>query len=271
MFAECKSSEVVPAEAEVLFELNSQLTDVANRGTKRPHDEAPASTQGGASGDENAWKWERTLMYRETPGVTASSKIAAFDFVWWCVVVFEHSQDGCLANTSLFKKGPDAWSVLFPTCSTKLRALSEDNFKLVIFTNQSAIGKATKTKAATIAEKQARLDGFVALMGLPFQIFVATTKTSEPDWFRKPCIGMWEYMRCAIHHALHTRWQRQLQRRTRAGPRTILLRWRRRREAQGPWKLGQRICSADRDTVLHRDRVLLLVTYRHVTCCIECD
>mmetsp|Transcript_73215 Transcript_73215/g.172061 ORF Transcript_73215/g.172061 Transcript_73215/m.172061 type:complete len:83 (+) Transcript_73215:756-1004(+) len=32
-------------------------------------------------------------------------------------------------------------------------------------------------------------------MGLPFQIFVATTKTSEPDWFRKPCIGMWEYMR----------------------------------------------------------------------------
>jgi len=85
-----------------------------------------------------------TLMYYESPGLVHSEKLATFDF------------DGCLANTSLFKKGPDAWSVLFPSIPAHLKTLHDSGYKLVIFTNQSDIGKAAKpeTREKAIAEKR---------------------------------------------------------------------------------------------------------------------
>jgi len=39
--------------------------------------------------------------------------------------------------------------------------LHENGYKLVIFTNQAAIGKAKATKEKVIAEKKGRLTGFV--------------------------------------------------------------------------------------------------------------
>jgi len=128
------------------------------------------------------WKWpEPTVMFWESPDITHSTKIASFDF------------DGCLAKTSLFKKGPDAWSLLFPGIPEKLKDLHNKGFKLVIFTNQSDIGKAAKpeTRAKAINEKKGRLMGFVKQVGLPFQIFVATAKTTVEDKYRKPAIGLW--------------------------------------------------------------------------------
>ncbi|XP_062088308.1 polynucleotide 3'-phosphatase ZDP-like [Humulus lupulus] len=56
-----------------------------------------------------------------------SSKIAAFDF------------DGCLANTSVRRVGPDAWSLMYPSILAKLQSLYNDGYKLVIFTNESNI------------------------------------------------------------------------------------------------------------------------------------
>jgi len=133
---------------------------------------------------EDGWRWHETIMYWESQNIIHSSKIASFDF------------DGCLAKTSLFKKGPDAWSILFPQIPHKLKTLHEAGYKLVIFTNQSDIGKAAKpeTRAKAIKEKQGRLIGFVKKVDLPFQIFVATSKTTVTDAHRKPAIGMWTFM-----------------------------------------------------------------------------
>ncbi|XP_068680786.1 uncharacterized protein [Montipora capricornis] len=130
-----------------------------------------------------AWKWKESVLIYESPEVKNSNKIASFDF------------DGTLAKTSLFKHGPDAWSILYPSCVQKLTRFYEDGYKLVIFTNQAAIGKAKATKEKVIAEKKGRLMGFVKKVGLPFQIFVATSK----DAYRKPNTAMWELF-CQSHN-----------------------------------------------------------------------
>lgn len=136
--------------------------------------------------DGDGWRWyDKSLLFFETtPRTVASPLIAAFDY------------DGCLANTSLFKKGPDAWSVLFPGQTEEaLKALHGAGFKLVIMTNQSAIGKAKGSFDKTVAEKKGRLCGFVNKVGLPFQIFVATAgDTKNPDKYRKPETGMWDFL-----------------------------------------------------------------------------
>ncbi|XP_029194296.2 polynucleotide 3'-phosphatase ZDP-like isoform X1 [Acropora millepora] len=132
-----------------------------------------------SSGTSNltlAWKWKESVLIYESEGVKNSNKIASFDF------------DGTLAKTSLFKHGPDAWSILYPSCIPTLTRFHEDGYKLVIFTNQASIGKAKATKEKVIAEKKGRLMGFVTEVGLPFQIFVATAK----DAYRKPNTEMWE-------------------------------------------------------------------------------
>lgn len=135
------------------------------------------STSDGTGNQVPPWKWKGTLLYFESTSIQPSNKIASFDF------------DGTLAKTSLFKHGADAWSVLYPTCVQKLTKLYKAGYKLVIFTNQAAIGKAKATKEKVIAEKKGRLAGFVNKVGLPFQILVATTK----DDYRKPNTAMWEF------------------------------------------------------------------------------
>jgi len=137
----------------------------------------------GTQDDGDGWKWDTTLMYYESKDIKHSDKIAAFDY------------DNTLAKTSLYKKGPDAWSLLFDNIPQKLKELHDQNFKLVIFTNQSEIGKMTKaeTRAKYVAEKKGRLSAFVDRIGLPFQIFVATAK-EKGDPYRKPAKGMWDYL-----------------------------------------------------------------------------
>jgi bifunctional polynucleotide phosphatase/kinase len=131
------------------------------------------------------WKWKGTMMYWSFGDVKPSAKIAGFDY------------DGTLAATSFGRPGPDAWKVLFPHCKEKLSKLHADGYKLVIFTNQGAIGKATKTKQKAIIEKTSRLMGFVKQMNLPFQVFVATANEGpkfKDDPYRKAATGMWHFM-----------------------------------------------------------------------------
>ena len=136
--------------------------------------------------DADGWLWHGTLMAYATPAPTrprASPLVAAFDF------------DGCVANTSLFKKGPDAWTLLYATVPSALQELHDRGYRLVVMSNQATIGKATKSKAATIAEKKGRFNGFVAKIGLPFTVLAATASTAVPDDpFRKPADGMWTFL-----------------------------------------------------------------------------
>lgn len=103
----------------------------------------------GTSNFSPTWKWKGTLLYFASQEIQPSQQIAGFDF------------DGTLAKTSLFKHGPDAWSILYPTCVQKLTKLHRDGYKLVIFTNQAAIGKAKASKQKVMNEKKGRLIGFV--------------------------------------------------------------------------------------------------------------
>eukprot|EP00759_Apiculatamorpha_spiralis_P031739 PhF_6_TR33558/c0_g1_i1/m.48957 len=98
--------------------------------------------------DGDGWRWyDTTLMvYETTPRPAPSPLVAAFDY------------DGCLANTSLFKKGPDAWSILFPgVTEAALRELHMAGYKLVIMTNQSDIGRGKASRDKMIAEKKRSL------------------------------------------------------------------------------------------------------------------
>jgi len=161
-------------EEEIEKEKEKEVED-----TKKATSEANKSDTSSAD-----WKWDDTLMYWESPDIKHSEKLAMFDY------------DGCLANTSLFKKGPDAWSLLFPSIPAKLLELHQKGYKLVIMTNQSDIGKSasSESRAKQIAEKVGRLSGFVQKVGLPFLILVATAKAKAVgDKYRKPATGMWTF------------------------------------------------------------------------------
>jgi len=149
--------------------------------------EAPAMDMSYPGGN---WKWNGTLLYWPNSECKGNAKIASFDF------------DSCLAKTSLFKKGPDAWSMLFPEVPTILKKLHADGYKVVIFTNQSDIGKMVKpeTRKKAIDEKLGRLQSFVSKVGIPIQVFIATVKAPKNeggeayDLYRKPATGMWKFM-----------------------------------------------------------------------------
>jgi len=130
--------------------------------------------------DGDGWRWSGTLLYRLHPDARPAPRLAAFDF------------DGTLAQTSLFKKGPEAWSLRFPNVPEVLQALHAAGYALVIMSNQGEIGKATKSKDKTIAEKKGRLEGLLKAVGVPIHVFCATAAGKDADPHRKPGTGMWD-------------------------------------------------------------------------------
>eukprot|EP01126_Amoeba_proteus_P008728 TRINITY_DN1328_c0_g1_i3.p1 TRINITY_DN1328_c0_g1~~TRINITY_DN1328_c0_g1_i3.p1 ORF type:complete len:241 (+),score=43.67 TRINITY_DN1328_c0_g1_i3:71-793(+) len=139
--------------------------------------------------DLNNWKQHEFMLYYEAPDCKPSSKIAAFGF------------NKALATTSIFKSGPDAWTMRYAEIPDKLRKLHEEGFKLVIFTNHSSIGKARTvvTRERATIQQTGRCAGLITLLGLPFQVFISTArapdkKNPEIDFYRKPNPGMWHFM-----------------------------------------------------------------------------
>eukprot|EP00937_MAST-01D_sp_MAST-1D-sp2_P008262 g8262.t1 len=135
------------------------------------------------------WTCERSTVLVKAVGAPApSARIAGFDF------------DGTLAKTSLYSQGADDWSFMFgrERTTTLLRRLVEAGYKLVIFTNESSIGRAAKpeTRARAIHKKTGRLEGFQRAVGLPMQFFIAAASHSAkpPDPSRKPRAGMWQLL-----------------------------------------------------------------------------
>eukprot|EP00808_Paulinella_micropora_P004385 g58823.t1 len=190
---------VPPAPATTDQTSQSQQPPASSQQTKRKAKAEPAAapkqkaakkakTTGGLGneGTPEGWTWPHdTLLFWESPDIKHSDKLAMFDF------------DGCLANTSLFKKGPDAWSYLFEQeVPARLREAHEKGYKVVILTNQSDIGRAAKpdSRKKAILEKTGRLGGFAKRVGIPLQILVATAKNKTDDAFRKPAVGMWTYL-----------------------------------------------------------------------------
>ncbi|XP_043715990.1 polynucleotide 3'-phosphatase ZDP isoform X2 [Telopea speciosissima] len=133
------------------------------------------------------WKAFQTIIFLERDdGLHDSSKIAAFDF------------DGCLANTSVKRIGPNEWKLLYPSIPEKLQSLYRDGYKLVIYTNESNIERWKNKRQLAVDSKLGRLNNFIEHVKVPIQVFVAcglgktTGQTEDP--FRKPKTGMWRIM-----------------------------------------------------------------------------
>ncbi|KAL2496516.1 Polynucleotide 3'-phosphatase ZDP [Forsythia ovata] len=131
------------------------------------------------------WKAFQTIIFLEQDdGLHDSRKIAAFDF------------DGCLAKTSVKRVGADAWSLMYPSIPEKLQSLYNDDYKLVIFTNESNIERWKNKRQAAVDSKIGRLENFIKLVKVPIQVFIACGLSSgkPEDPFRKPKPGMWRIM-----------------------------------------------------------------------------
>lgn len=109
--------------------------------------------------------------------VRSKSKIASFDL------------DGTLITTKSGKVFPvdiNDWKLLFPNVESILKQYLDDDYKVVIFTNQAGIGR----KKLSSRDFQAKAEKVMKTINLPLQIFVAT----HSDKYRKPVLGMWEYL-----------------------------------------------------------------------------
>jgi len=104
------------------------------------------------------------------------NKIAAFDLDYTLI----KTKSGKLFS------GNDSndWQFAFPKVPNVLRDLHQAGFHLVIFSNQKGLSSNT----LQIEHFQTKLSAILATINLPIDVFIST----EDDYFRKPCTGMWD-------------------------------------------------------------------------------
>eukprot|EP00826_Nyctotherus_ovalis_P020569 TRINITY_DN16473_c0_g2_i7.p1 TRINITY_DN16473_c0_g2~~TRINITY_DN16473_c0_g2_i7.p1 ORF type:complete len:426 (+),score=111.34 TRINITY_DN16473_c0_g2_i7:218-1495(+) len=140
-----------------------------NRSSKRAktETEAPASI--------STWKTHETLLIGDYDFVS-SEKIISFDL------------DGTLIDTksgSTFARNKDDWRLWSDEIPSVLKKHCDEQYSVVIFTNQGGIGLG-KVKPNDF---KAKVDSIQKSLGVPLLVIAAT----ESDKYRKPSKGMWEY------------------------------------------------------------------------------
>eukprot|EP01079_Euglenida_sp_SAG-EU17-18_P011020 gene11020-2003_t len=123
------------------------------------------------------WELQGTLAVYTHPKCCSASKVAAFDY------------DHTLAiprSGGKFASGADDWQVMLPETVPKLKALHQEGYKLVMFTNQAGVEKGKESLDKLLQ----RLTGFMDHTEVPWQCFVATAT----DHWRKPFTCMWDHM-----------------------------------------------------------------------------
>lgn len=110
-------------------------------------------------------------------GIQPSAKIAAFDM------------DGTLIKTKSGKVYPvsmNDWELAFSTIQKKLKEKFEEGYKIVILTNQAAIGNGR----VKIEDFKRKIENIIEKLQVPVQAFIATGK----GIYRKPATGMWKVL-----------------------------------------------------------------------------
>lgn len=103
-------------------------------------------------------------------------QVAAFDL------------DGTLITTKsghVFAKDPGDWKIAFGSVLSKLKELDANDFKVVLFTNQSGIGRGT----LRLSDFKKKIESIVRKLSIPVQVFIA----AMDDIYRKPRPGMWRH------------------------------------------------------------------------------
>lgn len=75
------------------------------------------------------------------------------------------------------------WKISFPEVTKNIKELSQNGYKIVIFTNQGGIGL-NKVNEEPFKKK---VENIIDIIKTPVQVFVAT----KSDKYRKPAPGMW--------------------------------------------------------------------------------
>ncbi|XP_031835451.2 polynucleotide kinase 3'-phosphatase [Nomia melanderi] len=133
----------------------------------------------GEKDEQSTWesKENGALLICTTKDVEGRSKIAAYDM------------DGTLIKTRsglVFPKDFDDWQLIYPEVCGKLKTLHSNGYKIVIFTNQGALG----TGKLNVKLFKNKIKNIVQRIGVPMQIFIATGSSI----YRKPAIGMWQQL-----------------------------------------------------------------------------
>ena len=121
------------------------------------------------------------LVRRDIDCNYTSCKVASFDF------------DGCLVMDATFTWRSNSPLPIRPGVIERLRQLHQDNYRVVIFTNEKTISNRKTPLSITkaIEDKISRLNEFVRTVSVPMEIFVATAD----DQYRKGNgTGMWRLM-----------------------------------------------------------------------------
>jgi len=97
--------------------------------------------------------------------------------------------DGTIIATQSGKVFPidhKDWKIYCPEVTKTIRTLSDDGYKIVIFTNQGGIG----TKKVNEKLFMEKVENIIDVIKTPVQVFVAT----HSDIYRKPAPGMWNVL-----------------------------------------------------------------------------
>ncbi len=122
------------------------------------------------------WQEYDTLLIFQYQPIVSSKKIALFDL------------DNTLIQTSSGKKFPSThedWKFMTQVVD-KLISVSKDGYRIIILSNQLGIGNG-KLKKDDFMQK---IESIATKLKLPFLMLASTAR----DRYRKPCIGMWEYL-----------------------------------------------------------------------------
>ena len=116
-----------------------------------------------------------SVLASSQTAVPSAAPVAAFD--WDSTIVTP------ISPHLKFSPNVDHWRWFNDNVPTKLRALHEQGYQIVVFSNQAGI----RDSMARAKNVTSRIDHFIAQLGIPIVALLACQR----DGYRKPSPGMW--------------------------------------------------------------------------------